>query len=90
MRVTFPDLNQVLRLHDFGPLTPGDVEKIIMNFPSKTCSMDTIPTWLVKDNLRTLLPIIITKVVKSSLSSGTFPDTLKQSNKNPNFEEIQP
>ena len=56
------DLNQVICLCDFYPLTPGDVEKIIMNFPSKTCSLDTIPTWLVKDNLRTLLPVI-TKVV---------------------------
>ena len=58
--------------------TPGDVENIIKNFPSKTCSLDSIPTWLVKDNLHTLLPIL-TKVVNSSLTSGTFPDTLKQS-----------
>ena len=68
----------VIRLHDFDPLTPGDVEKIIVNFPSKTCSLDTIPTWLAKDNLHTLLNII-TKVVNSSLSCGTFLGTLKQS-----------
>ena len=54
------------------------MEKIIKNFPSKTCSLDTILTWLVKDNLHTLLPIL-TKVVNSSLSSGTFPDILKKS-----------
>ena len=65
-------------MDNFNLLTPGDVEKIIKNFPSKTCSLDSIPTWLVKDNLHTLLPIL-TKVVSSSLTSGTFPDTLKQS-----------
>ena len=70
--------NQVTSLHNFNLITPGDVEKIIKNFPSKTCSLDSIPTWLVKDNLHTLLPIL-TKVVNSSLTSGTFPDTLKQS-----------
>ena len=70
--------NQVTSMHNFNLLTPGDVEKIIKNSSSKTCSLDTIPTWLVKDNLHTLLPIL-TKVVNSSLSSGTFPDTLKKS-----------
>ena len=70
--------NQVTSMHNFNLLTPGDVEKIIKNFPSKTCSLVSILTWLVKDNFYTLLPIL-TKVVNSSLSSGTFPDTLKQS-----------
>ena len=70
--------NQVTSMHNFNLLTPGDVEKIIKNFPSKTCSLDSIPTWFVKDNLYTLLPIL-TKVVNSSLTSGTFPDTFKQS-----------
>ena len=69
---------QVIIMHNFYLLTPGDVDKIIKNFPSKTCSLDSIPTWLVKDNLHTLQPIL-TKVVNSSLTSGTFPDTLKQS-----------
>ena len=57
--------NQVTSMHSFNLLTPCDIEKIIMNFPSKTCSLDTIPTWLVKDNLHTLLPIL-TKIVKLS------------------------
>ncbi|XP_072024913.1 uncharacterized protein [Amphiura filiformis] len=74
------DPNQVIctSMHGFESLETGDVEKIVMKFPSKTCSLDTLPTWLVKDNLAILIPII-TKVVNSSLFSGTFPDTLKQS-----------
>ena len=70
--------NQVTSMHNLNLLTPGYVEKIIKNFPSKICSLDSILIWLVKDNLHTLLPIL-TKVVNSSLTPGTFPDTLKQS-----------
>ena len=70
--------NHVTSMHNFYLLTSGDVEKIIKNFPSKICSLDSIPTWLVKDSLHALLPILI-KVVNNSLGSGTFPDTLKQS-----------
>ena len=65
--------NQVTSIRNFIILKPGDVEKIIMNFPSKTCSLDSIHTWLVKDNLHTctLLPIR-TKVVNSSPTSISF------------------
>ena len=69
--------NQITSMYNFNLLTPGDVEKI-KNLPSKTCSLGSIPTWLVKDILHTLLPIF-TKTVNSFLSSGTFPDILKQS-----------
>ena len=62
----------------FSSLTESEVSKIITRFPSKTCYLDTLPTWLVKDNLPILLPIF-TRVVNSSLMSGVFPNTLKQS-----------
>ena len=62
----------------FAPLTESDVEKIIKRFPSKSCHLDTLPTWLVKDNLVILLPIF-TRIVNCSLMSGIFPNALKQS-----------
>ena len=71
--------NHVTSMHNFNLLTPDGVEKIIKNFPSKTWFLDSIPAWLVKDNLHTLLLPILTKVVNSSLIYGTFPGTLKQS-----------
>ena len=51
---------------------------IINKFPNKTCSLDTLPTWLVKDNIQIMLPVF-TKVANTSLKTGVFPDTLKQS-----------
>ena len=55
-------------MHDFDSLTTSNIDMIIMNFSSKTCSLDTIPTWLAKDNLRTLLPTK-TEVVYCHLES---------------------
>ena len=65
-------------LSDFQPLESEDIEDIIRQFPSKSCSLDTIPSWLVKRNLDILLHPI-TKIVNASLSTGTFPSALKES-----------
>ncbi|XP_072042751.1 uncharacterized protein [Amphiura filiformis] len=62
----------------FKPLTLEDVHNIIMKFPSKSCLLDTMPSWLVKDNLPTMLPVI-TQIVNASLTSGVFPSRLKHS-----------
>ena len=59
-------------LSDFQPLESEDIADIIKQFPGKSCSLDTIPSWLVKRNLDILLPPI-TKIINASLSTGTFP-----------------
>ena len=38
-------------LSEFKPLLSGDVEEIIKSSPSKSCSLDPIPTTLLKDHL---------------------------------------
>ena len=48
-----------------------------MKCPSKSCSLDPMPTWLVKQYLPVLMPIL-TKIVNSSLSSGSFPSRLRR------------
>ena len=63
---------------NFNPLTTSDVEKLIRQFPNKFCSLDTLPTWLIKSCVPSLLPII-TKIINTSLLSGVFPETFKQS-----------
>jgi hypothetical protein len=73
-------------LNEFKLLTSADVEKIIMRFPSKFCLLDTFPSWLVKDNLQTLLPVI-TQIVNISLASGVFPESLKTSIINPIYKK---
>ena len=48
-----------------------------MKCPSKSCSLDPIPTWLVKKHLHTLLPLL-TQIVNNSLALGYFPVKLRQ------------
>ena len=61
----------------FQPLTSTDIEKIIKTSPAKSCSLDPMPTTLLKDHLCVLLPVI-TKIVNMSLDS-VFPPSLKNS-----------
>ena len=49
--------------------------KLITGSPSKTCKLDPIPTWLVKDHLDIFLPFI-THVINNSLSSSIFPKSM--------------
>ena len=71
-------INENVCMSCFKPLSTDDVQKIIMQMPSKSCSLDSLPLWLVKENLPTLLPMI-TNIVNISLSSGSFPSNLKRS-----------
>ena len=43
---------------------------------SKSCLLDPIPTWFIKQNPDMFAPII-TRMVNASLSTGVFPESLK-------------
>ena len=60
----------------FEPITQERLRKLIMNSPSKSCSLDPMPTWLLKEELESLLPIITT-IVNLSFEENTFPRTWK-------------
>ena len=53
-----------------------EVHKFIKDSPSKTCSLDPWPTFLVKRCIDILLPSI-TKLVNLSLQDGVFPEPFK-------------
>ncbi len=63
-------------LDSFKLLLTEDVKKLIVRSPCKSCSLDPIPTDLLRKCLDVLLPII-TDIINESLSSGTFPDEFK-------------
>jgi len=48
-----------------------------MKSASKSCRLDPIPTWLLKECLGTLLPVI-TRIVNLSLSSAEVSPNLKE------------
>ena len=61
---------------EFNLLTEDEVKKIITKSASKSCSLDPIPTWLLKKCLDLLLPII-TLIINLSLRLGYFPSAWK-------------
>ena len=60
----------------FKPVTEDEVNKCINKSPTKSCPLDPIPTFLLKDCLDILLPSI-TKLVNYSLIDGSFPNAFK-------------
>ena len=63
-------------LSEFSPVTEDEVEKLISSAPTKTCQLDPVPTWLVKD-VRGLLTPYLTVLFNVSLSTGCFPMKFK-------------
>jgi hypothetical protein len=64
-------------LFEFKLLSLDDTKKLIKSSKSKHCSIDPIPTWLLKDSLDEVLPVI-TEIINLSLSTGNVPEVLKQ------------
>ena len=63
-------------LHDFAPATPEEIHKLILSSPTKSCSLDPIPTFLLKDCLKELVPAI-TNIINISLQTATVPYSYK-------------
>ena len=55
----------------------GEVEKLIGSSSCKTCQLDPVPTWLVKD-MKALLSPFITLLCNKSLVVGCFPSDFKR------------
>ena len=66
------------RLSEFDRVTEEELTKIIRASPTKSCSLDPLPTSLLKDGpvFDTMLPILC-KIVNTSLSTGLIPHDLK-------------
>lgn len=69
--------NSQHHLLDFCPATQEEIHKIILGSPTKSCTLDPIPTFLLKDCLDELLPII-TAIINASLKSGKVPQSFKK------------
>ena len=56
----------------FRPCTTTNVRRIIMSSPVKSGSLDTVPTFLVREFVDVLLPYL-TAMVNASLAQGRLP-----------------
>ena len=63
-------------LETFAPASEKEVLEIVKSAKNSSCSLDPLPTTLVKECMSSLLPRI-THNVNRSLSSGIFPSALK-------------
>ena len=61
----------------FTQVTQDEIAKIISKSPTKSCLLDPLPTFLIKECMDILLPSI-TKLVNCSLSEGLVPDGFKK------------
>ncbi|XP_072018453.1 uncharacterized protein [Amphiura filiformis] len=77
--VTFADNHADLHtLSMLKPATEEEVRKFIGKSPSKTSRLYPIPTWFLKELLSNgHLLTLITNIINSSLSTGTFPNAAK-------------
>ena len=70
------NLHQLSTFSNFRTVTELEVRKIILESKSKTCTLDPIPTTLIKACIDELLPTL-TSIINKSLSSAIFPKNYK-------------
>ena len=63
-------------LDTLQPASEEEVRKIIRSSPTKSCDLDPIPTWILKECLDVLVPLI-TVIVNLSLNNSDVPKNLK-------------
>ena len=61
----------------FRCVTVDEVHELVKKSPNKSCMLDPLPTWLIKQHINVLLPIL-SRIVNMSLLSGEFPDAFKK------------
>ena len=61
----------------FNNVTIDDVCNTIMSTPSKSCTLDVLPMWLLKENIADLAKPLTT-IINMSFSSGVFPTKLRE------------
>ena len=81
MMARYPVLSPPV-LSTFSTVTEDQVTKIIMKSPSKSCSLDPWPTFLVLDYLDILITPI-TSIINASLEQGKCPNFFKQAHVTP-------
>ncbi|XP_072037282.1 uncharacterized protein [Amphiura filiformis] len=71
------DLETTHVLNCFSLATVEEVEQVMRKLSNKTCLLATLPTWILKQNISTVSPLI-TMIVNASLQEGIFPNAFKK------------
>ncbi|XP_048735849.2 uncharacterized protein LOC125651324 [Ostrea edulis] len=80
-------------VHDLGSFkiqTQKVVDKVIRSCANKTCSLDAIPTALLKNStVLSMMLLTITELENISLSTGVFPNELKRALVTPRLKKFR-
>ena len=71
-------------LSTFKEVTEDEVRQVIMK---SACTVDPIPTYILKEHVSSLVPNI-TKMVNMSISSGTVPPSFKMALVTPSLKKV--
>ena len=63
-------------LNTFKELTQEQVKEMFFKSPNKFCELDPMPTWMIRDCIEEVLPLL-TKIINLSLTLGEMPKDLK-------------
>ena len=63
-------------LTKLDPVSEDEVKRVVMRSSTKSCPLDPMPTWLLKDVLPNVVPRMI-DFINASLLSGVVPRTMK-------------
>ncbi len=77
LSIELPERVCPTKFESFMQVSVGDVRKLIQKSKSKSCSLDPIPTWLLKEYTEELIEVI-TRIINISLSEGIFPEHFKE------------
>ena len=65
-----------VKLNNLIPATSDKIRDVIASCPNTSYQLDPIPTWLVKQCVDQLLPLL-TSIINESLTKGEFPNDFK-------------
>jgi len=66
----------IASLTELKACTEDEVKRVILSMPTKSCTLDPIPTFLLKESVDVLLPYL-TAVINASLREGRLPASQK-------------
>eukprot|EP00116_Pleurobrachia_bachei_P010662 sb/3470924/ len=75
--VDFIPMATCYTLTTFEEIRVNELVRVVKEMSSKSCDLDPIPTWLVKDSLEELAPIL-TSIINKSLLRSTVPDIMQK------------
>ena len=74
--------SQTCLLNSFEPATETEIVILLKSSPVKSCELDPIPTWLLRDCPPDIIPVLTTIVIMS-LRTGVVPSHLKRAHVRP-------